>query len=101
MQSSRTLIQPQNRGLPEPWFAARRKAAVATMAPSDEENHAWWRLRLTHEDADHNLVVHPLNQYDFWRCRDTEATRDAMAPSAAPDKGVLVGVPVLGGTLHG
>src|SRR3954451_8949382 len=38
----------------ESWFATRRKAAVATMAPSDEESHASWRLRLTHEDADHN-----------------------------------------------
>jgi len=38
----------------ESCFAARRKAAVATMAPSDEENHAWWRLRLTHEDTEHH-----------------------------------------------
>src|SRR3954453_18458933 len=47
------------------------------------------------------LVVHPLNQCDFWRCCDTEATWAAMTPAAAPDKGVLVGVPVIGGTLHG
>jgi len=45
-------------------------------------------------------VVHPLNQCDFWRCCDTEATWAAMTPAAPPDKGMLVGVPVTGGTLH-
>src|SRR3982751_616903 len=48
-----------------------------------------------------HLVVHPLNQCEFWCCCDTEATWAAMTPAAAPDKGVLVGIPVVGGTLHG
>src|SRR3954451_23991512 len=47
------------------------------------------------------LVVHPLKQYEVRRCCDTETTWHAMAPSATPDKGVLVGVPVIGGTLYG
>jgi len=38
----------------ESWFAARCKAGVARMAPSDEESYASWRLRLTREDTDHN-----------------------------------------------
>src|SRR4051795_11944672 len=46
-------------------------------------------------------MVYPLNQCDFWCCCGTETTWDAMAPSATPDKGVLVGVPVIGGALHG
>src|SRR3954452_23188023 len=37
----------------------------------------------------------------LWCCCDTETTWGAMPPSAPPDKGVLVGVPVIGGTLHG
>jgi hypothetical protein len=47
------------------------------------------------------LVVHPLNQCDIWCCCDTETTWEAMAPSAVPDKGMPVGVPVLGGALRG
>jgi hypothetical protein len=54
----------------ESWFAARRKAGVATMAPSDEENHAWWRLRLTHQDTDHHSE------------RDSVALRTAASPAA-------------------
>src|SRR3954453_23565714 len=57
-------------------------------------NYRNWRMNYA-------LVVHPLNQCDFRRCCDTETTWDAMAPSATPDKGVLVGVPVIGGTLYG
>src|SRR5947209_10798367 len=47
------------------------------------------------------LVLHPLNACDIWCCRNTETTWHAMAPSATPNKRMLVGVPVLGGTLHG
>jgi hypothetical protein len=38
---------------PESWFADRRKAVVAKTAPSDKQSRASWRLRLTHEDMDH------------------------------------------------
>ena len=48
-----------------------------------------------------SLVVHPLNACDIWCCRNTETTWHAMAPSATPDKRMLVGVPVIGGALHG
>src|ERR1700748_89009 len=47
------------------------------------------------------LVVHPLNACDIWCCCDTVATWHAMTSSATPDKRMLVGVPVLGGTPHG
>src|SRR3954468_16808731 len=46
-------------------------------------------------------MVHPLNACDIWCCRNTETTWHAMAPSATPNKRMLVGVPVLGGALHG
>src|SRR5690349_20432955 len=46
-------------------------------------------------------VVHPLNACDIWCCRNTETTGHAMAPSATPNKRMLVGVPVIGGALHG
>jgi hypothetical protein len=42
-------------------------------------------------------VVHPLSYCDIWHEGDPRAARGAVAPFAAPPKGVLVGVPVCGG----
>src|SRR3954467_1916421 len=47
------------------------------------------------------LVVHPLSCCGIWHDGDPGAARGAMAPPAAPDEGMLVRVPVGGGTLDG
>ena len=49
----------------------------------------------------HDLVVHPLSCCGIWHDGDAGAARDAVAPSAAPEEGVLMRVPVCGGTLDG
>src|SRR3954451_16888931 len=46
-------------------------------------------------------MVHLLNECGVWRGSDAETERRAMAPAAAPDKRVLVLVPVFGGALDG
>src|SRR3954470_22671929 len=48
-----------------------------------------------------NLVVHPLSCCGIWHDSDPGAARGAVAPSAAPDEGVLVLVPVRGGAPDG
>src|SRR3954467_15305508 len=47
------------------------------------------------------LVVHPLSYCDFWRDGDPGAARGAVPPSTTPQEGVLVLVPVRGGTADG
>src|ERR1051325_10042909 len=47
------------------------------------------------------LVVHPLSCCGIWHDGDAGAARGAVPPSAAPEEGVLVRVPVRGGTLDG
>lgn len=46
-------------------------------------------------------MVHPLNESDIRRGCDAEAARGAMPAPAAPDGGMLVRVPVLGGAPDG
>src|SRR5215213_8189540 len=48
-----------------------------------------------------DLVVHPLSCCGIWHDGDPGAARGAVPPSAAPDEGMLVRVPVRGGTLDG
>src|SRR3954463_7279574 len=48
-----------------------------------------------------SLVVHPLSYCEFWHDGDPGAARGAVPPSATPDKGVLVRVPVCGGAPDG
>src|SRR6478672_7587790 len=47
------------------------------------------------------LVVHPLSYCDIRHDSDPGAARGAVAPSAAPEEGVLVLVPVRGGAPDG
>ena len=47
------------------------------------------------------LVVHPLSCCGIWHDGDAGAARGAVPPSAAPDEGMLVRVPVRGGTPDG
>src|ERR1700751_2480105 len=46
-------------------------------------------------------MVHPLSCCELWRNGDPGAARGAVPPSAAPDGGVLVLVPVRGGAPDG
>src|SRR4051794_20053458 len=46
-------------------------------------------------------MVHPLSYYNIWHGGDPGAARGAVSPSAAPDKGVLVRVPIRGGAPDG
>src|SRR3954447_21432046 len=62
-------------------------------APASEKSHPTCRM--------HHLVVHPLSYCELWRDGDPEAARGTMAPSAAPEEGVLVLVPVRGGAPDG
>src|SRR5215213_886871 len=48
-----------------------------------------------------SLVVHPLSCCGIWHDSDPGAARGAVAPSAAPEEGVLVLVPVRGGAPDG
>src|SRR4051794_35405764 len=43
------------------------------------------------------LLVHPLSYCDIWHGGARGAARGAVAPSAAPDEGMLVRVPIRGG----
>src|SRR3954471_8987806 len=47
------------------------------------------------------LVVHSLSCCGIWHDGDPGAARGAVPPSGAPDEGMLVRVPVRGGTLDG
>jgi hypothetical protein len=53
------------------------------------------------EEAYAALVVYPLSYYGIWHDSDPGATRGAVAPSATPEKRVLVLVPVRGGAPDG
>ena len=46
-------------------------------------------------------MVHPLNQRDYWEGGNTETAGLAVAPPASPDEGMLVLIPVGGGTFNG
>ena len=46
-------------------------------------------------------MVHPLSCCGIWHDSDPGAARGAVAPSAAPEEGVLVLVPVRGGAPDG
>src|SRR3954447_19527659 len=46
-------------------------------------------------------MVHPLSYCDIWHDGDPGAARDAVPPSMALDEGMLVRVPVRGGTPDG
>src|SRR4051794_26997966 len=48
-----------------------------------------------------SLVVHPLSYCDIWHDSEPRAARGAVAPSTAPQEGVLVLVPVRGGAPDG
>src|SRR3954447_11526158 len=46
-------------------------------------------------------MVHPLSYCDIWHDSEPRAARGAVAPSTAPQEGVLVLVPVRGGAPDG
>src|SRR4051794_29272172 len=56
---------------------------------------------LGRETTINNLVVHPLNCCDIWHGGDPGAARGAVPPSAAPEEGMLVLVPVRSGAPDG
>ena len=91
------LLRLQSAGIDVLLTAATPKFAIQTIRKAAEIN--WKPMHVLSGVS--ASVVHPLNQCDIWRCCNTEATLDAMPPSAAPHKGMLVGVPVIGGTPHG
>src|SRR4051794_33834944 len=62
-------------------------------ASDPEKSHPTCRM--------HHLVVHPLSYCGIWHDGDPGVARGAVPPSAAPDEGMLVCVPVRGGTLDG
>src|SRR6201992_1760006 len=55
--------------------------------------------RLTSSLSD--LVVHPLSCCELWHGGDPGAAQGAVPPSATPDEGVLVLVPIRGGAPDG
>src|SRR3954454_21579598 len=81
---------------------ARTRRVIATSpartgtpcnAPDSEKSHPTYRI--------HHLVVHPLSCCGIWHNGDPGAARGAVPPSAAPDEGMLVRVPVRGGAPDG
>src|SRR5690348_7803608 len=58
-------------------------------------------FRLAYFCKINSLVVHPLSYCDIWHGGDPGAAREAVAPSAAPQEGVFVRVPVCCGAADG
>src|SRR3954453_14196031 len=69
------------------------RPAAGLNAPDHEKSQITWRM--------HHLALHPLSCCDIWHGGDPGAARGAVPPPAAPEEGVLVLVPVRGGTLDG
>src|SRR3954447_10448528 len=67
--------------------------AATSIVPRESDNIAYGKST--------RLVVHPLSCCGIWHDGDPGAARGAVPPSAAPDEGMLVRVPVRGGTLDG
>src|SRR4051812_39144053 len=65
---------------------------------ANENNVLIFRLKLNNFKG---LLVHPLSYCGIWHDGAPGVARGAVPPSAAPDEGMLVCVPVRGGTLDG
>src|SRR3954469_14265530 len=88
------------------WWLSQRSGSPAWYATCyDAATQRTRRVSLGTDDFEQArqrlLVVHPLSCCGIWHDGDPGAARGAVPPSAAPDEGMLVRVPVRGGTLDG
>src|SRR3954463_12664353 len=78
-----------------------RSTRHSTSSPPRASSGSALNLQSATKRANSSLVVHPLSCCGIWHDGDPGAARGAVPPSAAPEEGMLVRVPVRGGTLDG
>src|SRR3954453_19313729 len=83
------------------WLCATTGTASSSSHCCRALAYSWLRGGSRANSENCLLVVHPLSCCDIWHGGDPGAAQGAVAPSATPDKGMLMFVPVRGGAADG
>src|SRR3954467_14021776 len=83
------------------WLCAMTGSASLSSPCFRPPAYSWLQAASPLHSENRLLVVHPLSDCDIWHDSEPRAARGAVAPSTAPQEGVLVLVPVRGGAPDG